>query len=407
MLEIPQALAILADEIAPLATEEIPLSNGVGRRLANPVVSDVDSPPHHKSVMDGYAVRSEDIQDREQRLVVVETILAGGVPQRVIGPGQAARIMTGAPLPEGADCIVMVEKTTALKNDSQQEVIIHESGLAPGHHWMRRGASMQVGDEVFQAGHLIRAHDIGVLAEVGADPLTVFAQPSIAVLATGSELVDANCLPQPGQVRNSNGPMLTALASRLSSQVKSLPAAPDEPRVLRSLIEQGLESDLLLMSGGVSAGLADHVPATLHELGVREIFHGVAIKPGKPIWFGVREHSGRRQYVFGLPGNPVSTLVCFEIFVRGGWQRLTGAATANRETAIALLKTDHSVRGPRPSYWPVRVSGDAQGIQHAKPLPWAGSSDLRCLSQANGLAIFPPRDIPYRAGEKVSFLPLD
>jgi molybdopterin molybdotransferase len=173
------------------------------------------------------------------------------------------------------------------------------------------------------------------------------------------------------------------------------------------LIEQGLESDVLMLAGGVSAGLADLVPATLTECGVREIFHGVAIKPGKPIWFGVREISGRRQYVFGLPGNPVSTMVCFEVFVKGCCQMLGGAPGGERETLRGRMACEHRVRGPRPTYWPVSLAIDDHGQQIVTPLPWQGSSDLKCLAAANGLAILPPRDNPYMPGDIVSVLPLN
>ncbi len=407
MIEINQAVELIVGHTRPLDAESITLAESTNRTLAQNVVSDVDSPPYDKSIMDGFAVRAQDIVEPNSTLSVVETILAGHRPQRELAEGEAARIMTGAPLPIGADCIVMIENTTLASNN--HSVVIHASNLAVGHHLMRVGTTLRKGDVVFQRGHRIRPHDLGLLAEVGAAKLSVNRQPNVAVLATGNELVEHWHLPSHSQIRNSNGPMLMGLAQKWSNDVSDLGIALDDRDSLRAKIVEGLQRDILILSGGVSAGLADLVPSSLAEQGAREIFHQVNIKPGKPIWFGVADQGSHRCHIFGLPGNPVSTLVCFHQFVTSCFraldkQSLDSIQSSNR--SVARLTNEHSVRGPRCTYWPVRLSHNTLGQQLATPLDWKGSSDLNCLAATNALAILPPNEVPYPADSIVDILSL-
>ncbi|MEZ6094097.1 MAG: molybdopterin molybdotransferase MoeA [Pirellulaceae bacterium] len=402
MISIDEALNRIGGNVRPMQCELIPCAQAVGRVLAEAALSDIDSPPHDKSMMDGFAVRSQDIEQPFATLRVVETITAGNVPQKTIHSGEAARIMTGAPVPPGADSIVMVEHTTM---QGPEVVRIDVGGLKPGHHLMRRAESIRTGDSLFDVGHCLRPHDIGVLAETGNATVQVFRQPSIAILATGNELVDAIARPDAGQIRNSNGPMLEALAKSHATSVTNLGIATDDVQALKAKIDSGLSHDLLLLTGGVSAGIADLVPDTLKAAGVSEIFHKVEIKPGKPIWFGVRETAERTTYVFGLPGNPVSTLVCFEIFVKACLQCLSGGKP-QRTHQMAVLGNKHSVRGPRTTYWPVHVQTDQTGTLVAEPLNWKGSSDLNCLSRANALACLGARETPFPIGSSVSVVML-
>jgi molybdopterin molybdotransferase len=404
MIEIATALKLIAAETRPLAAETVPFSQVVGRRLVRPVIADVDSPPHDKSLMDGFAVRSKDIQKPGVRLKVIDTILAGSFSSQPLTAGTAIRIMTGAPIPSGADAVVMLEHTDF--NPEANSVIVHEPVVA-GRNIMRRSQSMREGEVVLPERHLIRPHDVGLLAEVGMHELEVYSKPTMAVLATGDELVTAAEKPAIAHIRNSNGPMLSALAARVAKSVRDLGIARDNRESLKEKIQAGLEADLLVLSGGVSAGIVDLVPQVLSECGVRQVFHKVSIKPGKPIWFGVRDTGPRRQYVFGLPGNPVSTLACFEVFVVACWQMLTGNMSPERKMTSGVLATDHVVRGGRPTYWPVTTIVDEIGFTRIHPLAWQGSSDLKCLAEADSLAFFPPRESAYQSGECVEILRLN
>jgi molybdopterin molybdotransferase len=381
MLDIDQALALLLDHTPSPRASTAELSACLFAVLAESVASDIDSP------------------SAGTPLKVVEEVTAGQVPQRAIHPGQATRIMTGAPLPSGADAVVMVEQTEA----AGDAVVIQQARLRPGQNIMRRAASMSRGQAVLPAGTLLRPIEVGLLAEVGRHQVQVFERPRVAVLATGNELVESRLIPGPGQIRNSNGPMLTALAEAAGCTAVNLGIATDDLHDLRRAIAAGLEHDVLLISGGVSAGVLDLVPRVLGDLGVEQVFHKVNLKPGKPLWFGRRAASGASAtLVFGLPGNPVSSLVGFELFVRPAVQKLRGLLPRGLATARARLAVDHKQRGDRPTLWPARLEdhGD-DAVRSVTPLAWQGSGDLRTLSAANCLAFFPAGDRLFSAGEPV------
>ncbi len=408
MIEISAALELIARHVRPLAAESIPLERAVGRVLAAAIASEVDSPPHDKSLMDGFAVRAADTATTGVDLEVIETVLAGQIARKTLRPGTACRVMTGAPIPPGADAVVMLEQTTVMTQSAEEARVRVDVAVGPGKHIMRRGESMRAGEIVLPAGTVIRPYHLGVLAEVGAATVRVTQRPSVAILATGDELVAVEQRPGPAQIRNSNGPLLAAQARRIASDVRDLGIARDDYQSLRERIAVGLESDLLILTGGVSAGLADLVPRVLLDCGVRQVFHKVSIKPGKPIWFGIvdRGSASTQKLIFGLPGNPVSTLVCFEVFVVGACQVLAGQPSPVRSHSYGILLRDHAVRGDRPTYWPVRLIWQTSGQTGVEPLPWRGSSDLRCLADADALAFFPSRETPYSVGEIVPLLTL-
>jgi molybdopterin molybdotransferase len=233
----------------------------------------------------------------------------------------------------------------------------------------------------------------------------VARRPTLAVLATGNELVPAEQTPAPGHIRNSNGPMLLAAAQAAGAVAVDLKIARDDAQQLRSLIARGLEHDVLVISGGVSAGVLDLVPGVLAELGVQQVFHKVHLKPGKPLWFGVLARGPVDTLVFGLPGNPVSSLVCFELFVRPAIGQLAGRGDTSLVEVAAELAVDYLQRGDRPTYFPARLA-NVDGRHRVEPLRWQGSGDLRTLVQANALAYFPPGERAYRAGETVRVLQL-
>ena len=431
MLTGEEALAAVLSRARPKLPQQILVRDAVGLVLADDVASDVDSPPHDKAMVDGYAVLNDDLKYGSSELEVYEEVTAGKVPTLAISSGQATRIMTGAPIPDGAEAVVMVERTAfaprclrLVTDDNDMgsvsagdspllgTVHIQDPNFKPGQNIMRRGTSMRRGDIVVPRGREIRPIEVGVLSEVGHTEVLAIGRPNVAVLATGNELVLASQKPAAGQIRNSNSPMLIALAERTGAAAVDLGIARDEQQELRELISRGLGHDVLVLSGGVSAGVLDLVPAVLLELGVEQVFHKVQLKPGKPLWFGFKAAGDRDVLVFGLPGNPVSSLVCFELFVAPAIDRLAGrpdervTATgggASPLTATLTERFDH--RGDRPTYQPAVLGSSAAGAV-ITPLRWKGSADLRTLSEANCLALFPAGDRAYAVGDRVSVVML-
>jgi molybdopterin molybdotransferase len=404
LLSVSEAQAIVLREARSRAAVETPLTPAaLGLVLAADVASDMDMPPHDKSMMDGYAVRRDDLPDGRGVLRVVEEITAGQTPRHVLGAGEAARIMTGAPIPAGADAVVIVERTRQLDGGRVQ---IEDRPPEPGQNILPRGREMRAGEVVLAAGSVLRPQELGLLATVGRPSALLVPAPRVAVLSTGDELVEAPAVPGPGQIRNSNGPMLAALAARAGTVALSLGIARDRLDSLRPLVEQGLKADMLVLSGGVSAGVLDLVPGVLAEAGVMAHFHKVAMKPGKPVLFGSRDDGGRRTLVFGLPGNPVSTLACFALFVRPALRRLAGHADAGPRTVPAVLAEDFSYRTDRPTYHPARLEVSPAGWR-VRPVPWFGSADLRGLAKADALLPLPAGDHRHRAGQAFDVVVLE
>ncbi len=267
---------------------------------------------------------------------------------------------------------------------------------------------MRRGDIVLPAGAVLRPQEFGVLATVGRTTVSVHPPPRVAVLATGDELVEPAQAPEAGQIRNSNGPMLVAQVCRAGGVPRYLGIGGDDVALLKPLVCDGLKANVLLLSGGVSAGKLDLVPGVLREAGVAAHFHKVEMKPGKPVFFGTapRLGGGAPTLVFGLPGNPVSVLACFELFVRPALRRLCGHADPGPHFVAAVLGEDFPYRTDRPTYHPARLTACADGWS-VRPVPWFGSADLRALTQANALMLLPPGDHRHRAGQSFDVLSLE
>jgi len=404
MFTVDQALDAIISEVANPVAARVPLGESLGLVLAEDIDSDIDSPPFDKALMDGYAVRAADVKSGRAELRFLEEVMAGQVPTRTIESGWATRIMTGAPLPAGADAVVRVEDTEFRESEGPAVVAIKGAPVTVGQSIMRQGTSTQRGQRVLHSGAKLRPQEVGTLAESGRDQVAVYPRPRVAILATGDELVPVGDIPQPGQIRNSNESMLAAQIQRAGGEPVPLGIARDERAHLRTRIEAGLACDLLLLSGGVSAGKLDLVPSELQDAGVRQVFHKVQVKPGKPLWFGVSERPGEdtntiqeRCYVFGLPGNPVSSMVCSEIFVRTALRRLLGIEPQRPKAVSARLDHEHRHQGNRPTYHPAHLEAGLSG-RTVSIVPWHGSSDLRATTAANCMAYFPAGEALYSAG---------
>jgi molybdopterin molybdotransferase len=358
------------------------------------VASDLDMPPYDKAMMDGYAIRSADLISGRAVLAVIEEVTAGKIPVHAVAPGQATRIMTGAPVPPGADAVVMVERTRAL---GEERVEIEDASVRPGLNILPRGREMRRGETVLATGSVLRPQELGLLAAVGRAAVKVHPAPGVVVLATGDELVEVNQKPGPGKIRNSNGPMLLGQVSRAGGRPLDLGIARDQPDSLHALIGKGLQSPVLVLSGGVSAGKLDLVPGVLRDLGVEAHFHKVEMKPGKPVFFGTRG-GPESCLVFGLPGNPVSSLVCFELFVRPALRILAGHADPGPKVVRAALSKDFAYQTDRPTFHPAWLEAGEHGWR-VRPVPWFGSPDLRGLIHANAFLLFPPGNHRHQAGQ--------
>jgi molybdopterin molybdotransferase len=370
MLTVEGARRVILAQLPAPRIVEVPLDAALGAVLAEDVASDLDMPPFDKAVMDGYAARAADPGPRK----VVEEIPAGRVPAVEVGPGTCSKIMTGAPMPAGADAVQQVEKT---RRDG--DLVTFLEPVRPGQNVAPRGQDVRTGDAVLRAGKRLGPAEIGALAAVGRARVKVRARPRVAVLATGDELVAADRRPGPGQIRNSNTPMIAAQVRAMGLECDDLGLVRDDREAIRERIREGLTRDVLLLSGGVSAGDWDLVIPALEAEGVAITMHQVLIKPGRPFCFAPR--------VFGLPGNPVSAFVIFEVFVRaylGAWM----GALVERRRVQARLETPIPRKIDRVHYLPATVRYEG-GEYVVLTIPWNGSADLFAVAHANAFVVVP------------------
>jgi molybdopterin molybdotransferase len=393
MLEVEAALDIVLEHTTALSTETISdYSALLGRIMAESISSDIDSPPFTKSMMDGFALRAGD--ERHGPLPIVEVIAAGQMPRVVVESGQASRIMTGAPLPPGADSVVMHERCTV---DEERTVTVNEA-IKLGQNVVQRGQEMQQGEVVLTTGTSLGPQEIGLLAAVGRTSLSVYRQPQVAIISTGDELLEPNRFPGPGQIRNSNGPMLVAQTLRARALPHYRGIVPDQREYLQTIVADSLEKyDVILLSGGVSAGAYDFVPEVLTSLGIETHFHKIKLKPGKPLLFGTKG----RQLIFGLPGNPLSSFVGFELFVRPALRRMRGLANANPYFTSLPLQSELVCRGDRRTFIPAKIEWEMSGVS-VRPFRWFGSADLRAMGRADALLSVEPGSHTFAAGTPVT-----
>lgn len=439
MIDLSTAWTIVRESVRELGTERVALHQAFGRTLRTALVAPADLPPHHRSMLDGIALRQEDAvyadagpmgmanpssrsEDTISWLRIVEEIPAGVVPQQTLSAGEAARIMTGAMVPSGADAVVAIERVIVPHAGPNQAssfqgaagtesvVGVERGTVKPNQNIQYQGAIAKANDVVLAAPRRLGSAEIGLAAEVGATSLVVSRRPRVAVITTGDELVEADQEPGPSQIRDSNGPMLAAALQAWSGNEVLRTHSRDDRNALDGELRRADEwgADVIVMAGGVSAGKLDLVPDRLEAFGATCLFHKVSLKPGKPIWFGIRERvsgsgESRRQWILGLPGNPISSLIGAELFVAPLLQALEGRGFVEPVGFPAKLLAEFTHKGDRPTYWPAALSCDESGWS-VRALEWLGSADLPRVAQADGWIAFPAGTATYRADTTVRFL---
>jgi molybdopterin molybdotransferase len=409
LMSVTQAIAVIDGvEVTPRIVR-LPLAAARGLYLAQDVSADRDYPPFDKSLMDGYAVRAADVAAAPVTLRWAGEVAAGAQAARALGAGEAMAIMTGAPIPAGADGVVPIEETT---RDGEKVRIVRT--INPTRFIARRGDDIAAGTIVLRRGTRLEAAQLAVAATVGAHHVEANPRVRVAVLNTGDELIDAGETPRGSQIRNSNGPMLVALLQRLGCDVVDLGVVADQKQDIRAAIEEGLQHDVLFVSGGMSMGAYDYVPELLREMQLDLRITKLRIKPGKPFVFATgREFTGitggggidinfADRFVFGLPGNPVSGYVCTVRLASRLIERLAGGRRRERWVA-AKLAAPLPANGPREFYQPTTLQWSAEGPV-ATPLGWKGSADLFTLASADGLLVRDENEPARSAGEVVRVL---
>jgi molybdopterin molybdotransferase len=398
MISADQALAIVLANVSRLGIERVPILGALRRVLAEEIRSPRDIPGFANSAMDGYAVRSADVsaasENRPVRLRVLGTVAAGMMPDQRLEPGTAMRTMTGAPLTDGADAIVPVERTRG------EGDIVEILAAAEADAFVRpRGEDLHQGESVMKPGKSLTPSDLGTLASLNRSMLDIYRRPRVAIVATGDELVDVDQVPAGAQVVNSSAYALAGAITEAGGQPTILKVARDTVEEVRERLNEALAFDLVLSTGGVSVGQFDHVKNVMDELGMRQHFHGVAQKPGRPLKFGT---IGGRP-VFGLPGNPVSTLVCFYLYVRPALRKMAGRQNQGLPRARARCATSIRVAANLTEF--VRVRLDRRdGELFATPTGNQSSGVLSSLSRADGLLIGPAAQTILCEGDQATVL---
>ena len=389
-LTFDQARELVLHEVGLSApVQPVSLAEAEGRVLAEEVLADRDYPPFRRSARDGYAIRAADAPGE---LLVLGQVRAGEAFSGAVGPGQAVEIMTGAPLPEGTDAVVMVEHTERAAGR-----VRIRSAIKSGENFTPRGADAAASEMVLHAGRRIGFAEAAALASMGRVAVLVYGRPRVAILPTGDELVETSESPSAVQIRNSNSISLAYQVRRAGGIPQVLPIARDNPESTRRLIEEGLKADFLLISGGVSAGKYDLVKTVLAELGAKFFFERVAIQPGQPLAFG----KAQGKYFFGLPGNPGSTMITFETIARGALEKMQGITNPILPLLKARLAKPVSQKTGLTRFLPANLSADGSTVE---PAVSGGSGDLPALARCNAFLVTKPDREVWAAGEDIRVL---
>ncbi|HLX36348.1 MAG TPA: gephyrin-like molybdotransferase Glp [Candidatus Binataceae bacterium] len=401
MVSADEALRIVLENVAPLGVERVPIVAAHGRVLAEEIRSPRDIPGFDNSAMDGYAVRAADVigasESHPVTLAVIETVGAGSMPTRHVEAGTATRTMTGAPIAPGADAIIQVERTRGA--DSKVEIL----ASVEARNFIRpRGEDLRAGELVMSAGRTLSASDIGMLASLNRAMLDVYRRPQVAIVATGDELVDIDQIPAGAQVVNSSAYALAAAIAEAGGAPTILKIVRDNIEDTRERLSEATRFDVIFSTGGVSVGQFDHVKGVMDELGMRTLFHGVAQRPGRPLKFGIM---GSRP-VFGLPGNPVSTMVCFYLYARPALRKMGGYPKVGLPRVEVTCAADIKVANNLTEF--VRVRLERRGNEtYATPTGNQGSGILSSLSRADALLIGPAKENLLKAGAAATVLLLN
>lgn len=391
MISFEKAFEIVMSRARSLDVEMVTLEEALRRILAEDVRADMDMPPFDKSAMDGYACRRADLQ---QELTVLETIQAGTPPSCAIGPGQCAKIMTGAMLPEGADCVFLIEYA-----ETPREGTVRFTGTKTADNIRFRGEEFRAGDIVLRAGARLGPQHIAVLAGVGCARPHVYRRVRVGIIATGDELVEPSERPAPGQIRSSNGPQLFAQVLHADALPTYYGIARDREEAIDASLKRALaENDVVLLSGGVSKGDFDFVPGIMQQNGIEILFNAIAMKPGKPTTFGV----SATRYCFGLPGNPVSTFIQFEALVKPFLYKLMGHDFLEMQPVLPLAARLDPGRTERATWLPVRIGADGR----ARPVEYHGSAHIHALCGADGIIVIPAGSDVLEEGSLVRVRPI-
>jgi molybdopterin molybdotransferase len=401
MIEFEEARALVLSALKTRPPESVLLAEALGRTLARDIEARENIPPFDKATMDGYALKAEDVRtagkEAAVELEVLEDLPAGRVSRRSVGRGQAVRIMTGAPLPKGADAVVMVEDTER----SGGRVKVRRT-VRPADNTGQTGEDLKKGEIVLERGAVIGPAETGLLAAAGLARVPVVRRPKLAVIATGDEIVEPGERKAAGQIRNSNGPALLAMAVRAGAEAKYLGIARDSSSSLRAKLARAKEADILVLTGGVSVGDYDLVKDELGAVGVKPVFWQVRIKPGKPVFFGRRGS----QLVFGLPGNPTSAMVTFLLFVQPAIERLLGRTNPGPRAGRAVLAEDIVLKPGRKQF--LRGVLDAEGpVLTVAPYPDQKSGVLRSMARSRVLIVIQADVSRLEKGRDVEILFMD
>ena len=390
MISYEEALQIVLNEAFPTGRETVALQESTGRVLAENVFSDIDMPPFNRSAVDGFACRMEDIH---RELQIIETVKAGVFPTKNLGPGQCTRIMTGAPVPDGADCVIMVEETVEISKDK-----IRFTGEMTKANISPFAQDIREGELVLSSGTMIGPQHIAIMATVGYVNPKVAVRPKVSVIVTGDEIVEPHLKPGISQIRNSNAFQLVAQAAKAGTVPVYMGIAPDrEEDTFRLITEALAQSDVVMLTGGISMGTFDFVPKILEKAGINILFKTVALQPGKPTIFGIKDN----KRVFGLPGNPVSSFTIFEILVKPMLWKMMGVAEPVRSLQLPLGMDYQRKRSDRMQWLPVQIRNGK-----VFPLEYHGSAHIFSLATADALAAIPLRITELSAGDLIDVRPV-